>query len=168
MVFQFRMLSDESDVFLRDYEVMYDMTLLEFCDFICKDMKYDPMSMYSFFTADARWEKIQEFTSEDMHNEDEEDGPMPMEKVMLGQLIHNNHDRLIFTFDMFGDRSYFLELTGAKEAEEGFEYPRIMFSHGEPSDQFDPEMNFEEMSIFDEVMSEFDEFDGDDTYDDEY
>ena len=29
MVFRFRMLSDENDNFVRDYEVPYDMTLLE-------------------------------------------------------------------------------------------------------------------------------------------
>ena len=36
MIFKFRMLSDESDVFVRDYEVKYDMNLLEFNDFIFK------------------------------------------------------------------------------------------------------------------------------------
>ena len=30
MVFRFRMLSDENDNFVRDYEVLYDTTLLEF------------------------------------------------------------------------------------------------------------------------------------------
>ena len=30
MVFRFRMLSDENDNFVRDYEAMYDTTLLEF------------------------------------------------------------------------------------------------------------------------------------------
>ena len=34
MVFRFRMLSDENDNFVRDYEAMYDMTLLDFHDFI--------------------------------------------------------------------------------------------------------------------------------------
>ena len=33
MVFRFRMLSDENDNFVRDYEAMYDMTLLDFHDF---------------------------------------------------------------------------------------------------------------------------------------
>ena len=30
MVFRFRMLSDENDNFVRDYEALYDMTLLDF------------------------------------------------------------------------------------------------------------------------------------------
>lgn len=62
MVFRFRMLSDENDHFVRDYEVMYDTTLLEFHNFILDSLEYEPC-MASFFTADDRWEKQREFTS---------------------------------------------------------------------------------------------------------
>ena len=40
MIFQFRMLCDEDDYFLREYEVPYDMTLAAFRDFINKDLQY--------------------------------------------------------------------------------------------------------------------------------
>ena len=40
MVFRFRMLSDENDHFVRDYEVMYDTTLLEFHNFILDSLEY--------------------------------------------------------------------------------------------------------------------------------
>ena len=40
MVFQFRMLSDENDHFVRDYEVMYDMNLLDFHRFILRSLGY--------------------------------------------------------------------------------------------------------------------------------
>ena len=39
MVFRFRMLSDENDHFVRDYEVMYDMTLLDFHQFILETLE---------------------------------------------------------------------------------------------------------------------------------
>lgn len=65
MVFRFRMLSDENDNFVRDYEAMYDMTLLDFHDFILQSLEYEPC-MASFFTADDRWEKQREFTSVEM------------------------------------------------------------------------------------------------------
>ena len=51
MVFRFRMLSDENDNFVRDYEVLYDTTLLEFHDFILRSLEYEEC-MASFFTAD--------------------------------------------------------------------------------------------------------------------
>ena len=109
MVFRFRMLSDENDNFVRDYEVLYDTTLLEFHDFILRSLEYEEC-MASFFTADDRWEKLREFTRMDM-DDGAEDAPLAMEKVTLGQIIHNNRDRLIYLFDIFGDRAYFLELT---------------------------------------------------------
>ena len=66
MIFQFRMLCDEDDYFLREYEVPYDMTLAAFRDFINKDLQYRPEELTSFFTADDRWNKLQEFTAMDM------------------------------------------------------------------------------------------------------
>ena len=56
MIFRFRMLSDENDNFVRDYEVPYDMTLLDFHRFLLESLEYEEC-MTSFFTADERWEK---------------------------------------------------------------------------------------------------------------
>jgi len=93
MVFRFRMLSDENDNFVRDYEVPYDMTLLDFHNFILRSLEYEEC-MASFFTADERWEKLREFTLMDM-DDGSEGAPAAMESVTLGQIIHNNRDRLI-------------------------------------------------------------------------
>ena len=153
MVFRFRMLSDENDNFVRDYEAMYDMTLLDFHDFILQSLDYEPC-MASFFTADGSG-----------------DAPAAMESVTLGQVIHNRRDRLIYLFDMFGDRAYFLELTGTFEAEKGASYPREIYAQAAAPDQYDPSKTRAEDddgSIFGEVMSEFSDFEGDDNYDDEY
>ena len=170
MVFRFRMLSDENDNFVRDYEVMYDMTLLEFHDFIIQSLEYEPC-MASFFTADKLWERQREFTLMDM-NEDGEEETETMEHTHLGQIIHKLRDRLIYLFDVFGDRAYYLELTGVYEAEEAGCYPREIFARAEVPDQYDPSKNVmeeeEEGSIFDEMMGDFNEFEGDDSYDDEY
>lgn len=168
MVFRFRMLSDENDNFVRDYEAMYDTTLLEFHNFILRSLEYEDC-MASFFTADERWEKLREFTLMDM-GDNSDDAPQPMERVTLGQIIHNNRDRLIYLFDLFGDRAYYLELTGTYEAQKGAHYPREIYAQAEAPDQYDPSKNVVggEGSVFDEAMSDFNDFAGDDTYDDEY
>ena len=41
-----------------------------------------------------------------------EDAPETMDRVTLGQLIHHHRDRLIYLFDLFGDRAYYLEVDG--------------------------------------------------------
>ena len=65
MIFRFRMLSDENDNFVRDYEVPYDMTLLDFHRFLLEALEYEEC-MTSFFTANERWEKLGEFTLMEM------------------------------------------------------------------------------------------------------
>lgn len=168
MVFRFRMLSDENDNFVRDYEVSYDTTLLEFHNFILQSLEYEDC-MASFFTADDRWEKQREFTPVDMSDGTDE-GPVAMESVTLGQIIHNRRDRLIYLFDLFGDRAYFLELTGTYEADKKASYPREIYAQAEAPDQYDPSKNNvrSEGSAFDDIMGEFKDFEGDENYDDEY
>lgn len=168
MIFRFRMLSDENDNFVRDYEVRYDTTLLDFHRFILSTLEYEEC-MASFFTADERWEKLREFTCMDMGGEGAE-APETMERVTLGQIIHNHRDRLIYLFDLFGDRAYYLELTGTYEAEKGASYPREIYARAEAPDQYDPTKNSasDDGSIFDDAMGEFSDFEGDDNYDDEY
>ncbi len=168
MIFRFRMLSDENDRFVRDYEVQYDSTLFDFHQFILSSLEYEDC-MASFFTADDRWEKQREFTSMEM-GDDGEEMPSSMESVTLGQIIHNRRDRLIYLFDLFGDRAYYLELTGTYEAEKGASYPREIFAQAEAPDQYDPSKTRldDEGSIFDDAMGEFSDFEGDDSYDDEY
>ena len=136
--------------------------------------------MASIFTSDAEWDKLREFTSVDMGLEGEEEGfavPLPMERVSLGQIVREKFGRLIYVFDIFAERQFFIELIESKFAEEGVAYPRIAASAGEPPAQQqknDPAIFSErddladDHSIFDEAMDEFGEFEGDDTYDDEY
>lgn len=169
MIFRFRMLSDENDNFVRDYEVPCDATLFDFHRFILSSLEYEDC-MASFFTADDRWEKQREFTSMKMDVEGS-GAPLSMEEATLGQIIRNRRDRLIYLFDLFGDRAYYLELTGVCEADKGASYPREIFARAEAPDQYDPSKNpadDDEGSIFDDAMGEFSDFEGDDNYDDEY
>ena len=111
LVLKFRMLTDENDNFIRDFEVPADITLLELHNFIVRALDYDDC-MASFFTADDRWERLREFTLTDMGLGDD-DGPLPMNEVLVGQVIRRIHDRLIWLFDMFANRAYYLEVLDA-------------------------------------------------------
>ena len=170
MIFQIRMLCGEDEAFIRDYEVSYAATLLDFHGFICRDLGYDPMNMASFFRSNAGWESLQEFTLLDMGDPGAAEGeiPLPMEKVSLGQVFHHNNDRLIYVFGPFGERAMFLELTGSFRQPDGAEYPRTAFSQGDPPPQFDLSAGEpdDETGLFDEAMDDYSDFGGDDLYDD--
>lgn len=168
MIYQFRALSDESDSFARDYQLMYDATLRDFHNHICADLGFDTEAMTSFFLSDRGWDKLREFTLYDMGGEPDDQAPLPMEGVTLHAIIEDNGDRLIYTFDIFGDRSLYMEMTGVYKSEEGIEYPRTLLSEGGAPDQFDAGAAAGNDSIFDEAMGEFGEFEGDDSYQDEF
>ena len=162
MVFKFRMLSDENDNFIRDLEVPYDMTLRGFHEFLVRILGYEAC-MTSFFTADGQWERLQEYTLLDMGDPES----IQMENVSLGQLLHHNRERLIYLFDQLNNRALYLELTEAKKPEPTMEYPRVAFEHAPAPDQYDPAANEDDGSIFEQMMDDFGEFEGDDSLDDE-
>ena len=168
IVFKYRMLSDESDNFVRDFEVYPDMTLTEFHHFLLDALGYEPC-MVSIFKSDAEWRLVEEFTELDM-GDDSPGVPRCMDNVRLMEINNDFHDRLVYTFDMINDRSYYLELIDMQRPDSNLTYPRVAFEHAPVPDQYDPEANEECGSIFDEMMSEYGEFDGDgdDSYDDEF
>lgn len=168
MIYQFRALSDENDRFVRDYQLMYNTTLRDFHAFICDDLAFDPESMASFFLSDRHWDKLREFTLFDMGDDAGEQAPQTMDGVTLHQIMDDNGDRLIYTFDIFGDRSLFMEMTGVYKSDENTEYPYILFAEGDAPGQFDVCAPAGSDSIFDEAMDEFGGFEGDDNYQDDF
>lgn len=167
MIYRFRMLSDENDNFVRDFEIDAGDSLLDLHEFILGMLGYD-QCMASFYTADERWERLCEFTYMDMGLGDDAGGPVPMGTVRLCDVLRRLHDRLVYVFDPFTQRAYYIEVIEAKEAEEGAEYPRVQFEHSPAPDQYDPEASEQSGSIFEEMMGEYGDFEGDDNYDDEY
>ena len=91
-----------------------------------------------------------------------------MAGARLEDVLIHLHARLIYVFDPFSQRAYYIELIEAKEPEKGMKYPRLQFAHAATPDQYDPEEVDAGGSIFDEMMGDYNDFDGDDNYDDEY
>ena len=162
------MLSDENDNFVRDFEVSHEMNLLELHNFIITSIEYDDC-MASFYTADEQWQPLQEFSLMDLGEEQFDGAPVAMEKVSLAELVVSECNRLIYQFDMIADRAFYLEVVSASQPNPDLEYPRVSFENARVPDQYDPDaVPADDGSIFDEMMDEFGEFDGDDSYDDEY
>ena len=162
------MLSDENDNFVRDFEVSHEMNLLELHNFIITSIEYDDC-IASFYTADEQWQPLQEFSLMDLGEEQFDGAPVAMEKVSLAELVVSECNRLIYQFDMIADRAFYLEVVSATQPNPELEYPRVSFENARVPDQYDPDaVPADDGSIFDEMMDEFGEFDGDDSYDDEY
>lgn len=168
MILRLRMLSDENDNFVRDFEVSHEMTLLDLHKFIIESIEYDDC-MASFYTADEQWNPMQEFSLMDLGEESFEGAPVAMDKVTLAELVVSECNRLIYQFDMLADRAFYLEVVSVNQPNPELDYPRVSFENARVPDQYDPDaVPADDGSIFDEIMDEFGEFDGDDNYDDEY
>lgn len=156
MMIRFRVLSDENDYFLREYEVADDMSLLDLNAFICKNLGVAGGEMTEFFTSDREWSKILEFTPFDIGDED----TAAMGDTVVGTVAGKLGDRLIFVFDSLTDRALFMEVVAVGDAAPGVSYPRAVRAESSLEEG-------EARSIFDEVMSDFGDFEEDGGYDDE-
>ncbi|MDE6183642.1 MAG: hypothetical protein K2F53_04380 [Rikenellaceae bacterium] len=171
-IVKFRVLSDEDPNFIRDYEIPQKLTLKDMHDFVCDDLGYDKRELCSFFLTDGKWRRQYEFTSIDMgFTASDETGdqiiPMTMSNICLEQIIRTPGDRLLYVFDQLGDRALMFEVSDITQPQKGFDYPRLQFANGDAPDQHDADNSQTSRSIFDEAMSDYDDFAGDDCYSDD-
>jgi hypothetical protein len=157
MIFKFRMISGEGKAFLREYELRCDDTFLNFHKYIQTDLHYDTSQLASFFITDEQWNKGLELTLIDMEN-DAGPAAIPMESVKLSDLLKKKKERLLYVFDIFSDRCFFLELSDISEPNKDLSYPNCISTVGEPPEQ----LIIEDISIEDILYDEsFDEITND-------
>ncbi len=164
IILKLRVLSDENDNFVRDYEVDAFMPLVELHEFMIESMEYEPC-ISSFFSSNQEWERLLEYTLLDMGSTE----ALSMDGVRVGDLLQEVDDRMVYLYDMFENRGYFITLMDLVKVEDSDSYPRECFAHGTPDDQYNAEAGNSDSSIFEEMMDDFGEFDGeDDLYEDEF
>lgn len=134
MIYKFRIISGDEKAFLREYEISGDKTFLDFHNFIQEDLGYDANQLTSFFITDEQWNKGLELTLIDMEN-DAGPAAVPMESVKLSDLLKHKKERLLYVFDIFSDRCFFMELSDIFEPIPNVNYPICKISVGTPPQQ---------------------------------
>ncbi len=110
MIFKFTIVSDEVEDFVRVIEIDSEATFLDLHNAILDSVKYEKNQMTSFFTCTDDWEKEQEVTLVEMESSSEYDN-LVMEETKLEELLEDEKQKLIYIFDMFSERAFFMELT---------------------------------------------------------
>ncbi|MFR9650265.1 MAG: hypothetical protein SNJ33_07315 [Rikenellaceae bacterium] len=162
IIFRLRMVSDENDNFVRDYLLEAQTSLVELHNFIIESLDYEEC-ISSIFSSNDEWEREVEYTLIDMGAEQS----VPMDGVRVCDLLRKEGDRMIYLYDAFENRGYYITLLEMMHGDGG-EYPRESFAHGTPSDQYDADAVNNDGSIFDEMMDEFGDMEDDEYYQDEY
>ena len=150
MLYKFRLLSDEVKDFVRDVELLSDQTFYDFHRILTYDLHYDKSQIASFFVSNENWEKLTEITLFDMSEEGERKDVHVMDRTRIDEFIKQPRQRLLYVFDFFNERLFFIELIHISEKKEKTAYPRISLSNGVPPHQllFNND-NFEDLN-FDE------------------
>ena len=110
MVYQFTILSDENDDFLRIINISAEDTFFELHEAILKSVNYSQDQITSFFLCSNGWEREQEITLMEMDVASEYDN-LVMDSTILEDYITDEGQRLQYVFDMMFDRAFFIELT---------------------------------------------------------
>ena len=157
MIYKFRLLSDEVEDFRRDIEIDSDATFYDLHSAILAATGYSDDQMTSFFLCNDRWEKETEITLEDMGSRSDED-TWVMRDTIIGDMIEEEKERMLYVFDPLADRVFFIELNKIKYGE-SIDEPKCTKSIGEPPVQA---LDFDEiMKKSDAGATNYDEFDDD-------
>ena len=110
MVYKFRLLSDEVENFRRDIEIDSDASFLDLHKAILESVNYPDDQMTSFFICNDNWIKEVEITLEDMGGLSEEES-YTMSDTIIGDLVEEEKQHLMYVFDPLGDRVFYMELS---------------------------------------------------------
>ncbi|NTW24472.1 MAG: plasmid pRiA4b ORF-3 family protein [Lentimicrobium sp.] len=186
-VYRFRLLHEDQEDFLRDFEILSSQTFTDFHNLIKQSVELPGNELASFFVCDRNWRKKREITLLNMQNEiveeeedyDERRGPKPfkmpvseMHKVRIKDIIDDPHQRLLYEYDFLNPKVFFIELTRILEAGNKEQYPYCVKSEGKLTlitpplpvvDLLDNEENeVDEIALiaeFDDIMNNEDEED---------
>ncbi len=109
MVFRFLLLSDEVDDFKREIKIDADATFADLQKAINASVDFKEGEIASFFICNDEWEKEQEITAMEMDTSSDIDSYV-MSETVLGDLLEDEHQKLIYVFDFMTERGFFMEL----------------------------------------------------------
>ncbi len=137
MIYRFRMISNEKDDFHRDFVLKEEQTFFDFHQIIQQELEYDQTQLASFFTSNDKWEKIMEITLVDMTDPIEENVPTKriMATTQLSEMVKDNKQHLLYIFDFFSERGFFIELVEMSKNNNNLKYPSCIERRGTPPKQ---------------------------------
>ena len=133
MVFNFLIVSDEVEDFRREIAIDSEATFLDLQNAILDSVGYSHSELTSFFLCDEDWHKGQEITLMEMDTASDEDSYV-MENTRLEEFIEDEHQRLVFEFDLMTERYFFIEVMDIVP-DKSLSEPKLLTSEGLPPQQ---------------------------------
>jgi len=154
MVLYIRLLSNDAEDFVMEIAVNDNATFMELHTYIQKSLGYDSSNMASFVITDNDWNREKEISLMKM-NEEDKDIEL-MEETTLKEFIKNKKQRLLYVFDFFSERAFFMEVFDIRKGE--IREPELIKKEGTPPEQIAIDDSFTDDAFYSEDMgNEFDE-----------
>jgi hypothetical protein len=160
MIYRFTIISGEDDNFLREIEIESDKTFLDLHQAIQHSVHYDPKQLASFFLCDKNWQKEHEITLFEMEDSEEETSKTVMDVSLLSEFITEARQKILYIFDFFSERGFFIEMVHAFNNHPGRSYPYILKSEGDPPPQLLIDNDFITDADLNEELWDENELDG--------
>lgn len=109
MVYRFRLISDETDLFCREIVIDSEALFIDLHQAILDCVDYDKNLLTSFFICNENWEKETEITLIEMDTDPEIDSWV-MDSTHLDELLDEEGQRMVYIFDNLAERAFFIEL----------------------------------------------------------
>jgi hypothetical protein len=131
MILHFRVLSNEVDNFLREISIDSTATFKELHDYIQSCLDFDITHMASFILTDSEWNRQKEISLINLMDDNHE--VLLMDQTILQQHVSNLRQRLLYVFDFFSERAFFIEVFKMDDGRQ--ERPKLENSEGKPPTQ---------------------------------
>ncbi len=134
MVLKFRLISNEQDDFIRDIEILDVQTFFHLHEAIQDNLHFDKSQIASFFICNQKWEKEQEITLFEL-SEEEAAKVLVMDNTKIGDYMQGTHDKMLYVYDIFNERLFFIELVEILKQDTSIAYPCCSFEKGQAPQQ---------------------------------
>ncbi|OFX60026.1 MAG: hypothetical protein A2046_02260 [Bacteroidetes bacterium GWA2_30_7] len=156
------MISNEDKKFFRDINIEESSTFFDLHIAIQDEVGFDKAQLASFFITDEKWQKKHEISLLEMKG-GKGDIPLIMDETLIAEHIKELKQKLIYVFDFFSARAFFLEFVEVKDKIRHKKYPHCSNGFGEPPAQ----IKFERGSKKNNFLFEEEEPANDDEFDED-
>ena len=156
MVYTFRFLLPQEKEFIAEIAVPSSYSFFDLHETVQDFFKYDKTQMASFIITDDQWNKLEEIAMVDF---EKENGDSPMKAFKLSDVFTQKGQRMLYVFDFFSERAFFVQLSNIQEDKDNDVSKGILLNlEGTIPDQTQIDLDFPEVEEeYDE--DDFDEFD---------
>lgn len=110
MILKFTLVSDEVADFKREIQIDGDATFFDLYKIIMECAGYNEVELIAFFLCNEYWERKEEITLMEKETDSDIDNYL-MEEEILSNWFDEEKQKLIFMYDYYADRGFYMELS---------------------------------------------------------